>query len=108
MTWVVGSQFTMTSTYHKSFENVDPSYGSQSSSNKELYDMIDRRAKEILDGDICNKYKNAINKAKAKGLIEEYDARDIELRLHSKEWKQINKIIRKNEARSDTTGTSPD
>ena len=70
--------------------------------------MIDRRAKEILDGDVCSKYKNAIKKAKAEGLMADYDARDIELRLHSKEWKQINKIIRENEARNDTINTSPD
>ncbi len=93
---------------HQSFAGIDPSYGSTSSSNKELYNMIDRKAKEILDGDVCNEYKNAINKAKNKGLIVDYDARDIELRLHSKEWKQINKIIRKNESRNDTTSTSSD
>jgi len=57
---------------------------------------------------VSNEYKNAINKAKNKGLIVDYDARDIELRLHSKEWKQINKIIRKNESRNDTTSTSSD
>jgi len=70
-------------THYKTYAGVDPSYGSkQGSSNKELYEMIDRRAKEILDGDICNEYKNAINNAKDKGLIVDYDARDIELRLH--------------------------
>ncbi len=70
--------------------------------------MIDRRAKEILDADVCSKYKAAVNKAKDEGLIIEYDARDIELRLHSKEWKQINKAIRENESRNNATSTSPD
>lgn len=70
--------------------------------------MIDRRAKEILDGDICNKYKNAINKAKDEGLITDFDARDIELIVQAKPWKQVNKTIRENESRNNTTSTSPD
>jgi len=95
-------------THYKTYPGVDPSYGSQSSSIKDLFEMIDRRAKEILDADVCNKYKDAVNKAKDEGLIIEYDARDIELRLHSKEWKQINKTIRENESRNNATSTSPD
>ena len=70
--------------------------------------MVDRRAKEILDADVCNKYKAAVNKAKDDGLIVEYDARDIELIVQAKPWREVNKTIRNNESRNNTTSTSAD
>lgn len=70
--------------------------------------MIDRRAKEILDADVCSKYKAAVNKAKDEGLIVECDARDIELIMQAKPWKKVNQTIQNNESRNNATSTSPD
>mgnify|MGYP003108816880 CR=1 FL=1 len=95
--------------HYKSFPGVDPSYGSgQGSSRKDLFEMVDRRAKEILDADVCNKYKAAVNKAKDDGLIVEYDARDIELIVQAKPWREVNKTIRNNESRNNATSASAD
>lgn len=65
--------------------------------------MIDRRAKEILDADVCQEYKEIVKEGEDKGLIKNYNARDIELRMQSKEWKQVNKTIRENEDRNNRT-----
>lgn len=71
--------------------------------------MIDRKAKEILDADVCGEYKAAVNKGRQERLIENYDARDIELRMQTKPWKQVNKIIKENESRNNATsnGANP-
>ena len=105
------SQFTIMSTTknscYQTFVELDPSYSfGNSSSNKDLYEMIDRRAKEILDADICGEYKTAVNKGKQQGSLRDYDARDIELRMQTKPWKQVNKIIKENESRNNATSAS--
>ncbi len=92
---------TSKSSSYKQYIGIDPTYQiGHRSSSKELYDMIDRRAKEILDADVCQEYKEIVKEGEDNGLIRNYDARDIELRMQSKEWKQVNKTIRENEARN--------
>ena len=95
---------------YKQYIGIDPTYQlGHKSCSKELYDMIDRRAKEILDADVCQEYKEIVKEGKDNGLIRNYDARDIELRMQSKEWKQVNKTIRENEARNNmATNSNPD
>lgn len=83
---------------------VDPTFEpSNKSSNKDLYDMIDRRAKEILAGDSTHEYRKAVKEAEAKGDIRDLTPRQIKVRMDDKHWKKVNQTIRKNEARNNTT-----
>jgi hypothetical protein len=94
---------------NQTFVELDPSYSfGESSSNKDLYEMIDRKAKEILAADVCGDFKIAVKEARQQGLLDHYDDRDIELLMQAKPWKQVNKIIKENESRNNATSASAD
>jgi|14_taG_2_1085336.scaffolds.fasta_scaffold86590_1 hypothetical protein len=78
-------------------------------SNKDLYDMIDRRAKEILAGDSTYEFRKAVKEAEDKGDIRDLTERQIKVRMDDRHWRKVNQTIRKNEARHNTTdnGTDP-
>jgi hypothetical protein len=94
---------------YQTFVELDPSYSfGESSSNKDLYEMIDRKAKEILAADVCGDYKVAVMEARQQGLLDYYDEEDIQLLMQAKPWKQVNKIIKENESRNNATSASAD
>jgi hypothetical protein len=99
---------TSKSSSYKQFIGIDPSYNERKS-NKDLYDMIDRRAKEILAGDSTYEFRKAVKEAEAKGDIRDLTERQIKVRMDDRHWRKVNQTIRKNEARHNTTdnGTDP-
>jgi len=90
------------------FVSLDAGYNERRS-NKDLYDMIDRRAKEILAGDSTYEFRKAVKEAEDKGDIRDLTERQIKVRMDDRHWRKVNQTIRKNEARHNTTdnGTDP-
>jgi len=90
------------------FVALDAGYNERRS-NKDLYDMIDRRAKEILAGDSTYEFRKAVKAAEDKGDIRDLTERQIKVRMDDRHWRKVNQTIRKNEARHNTTdnGTDP-
>tara|TARA_X000001388_G_scaffold17838_2_gene11113 strand:+ start:2601 stop:2843 length:243 start_codon:yes stop_codon:yes gene_type:complete len=76
--------------------NIDPTYDN-SNSYKELFDMIDKKAKSIIKNDVWFQHRQTAKQAIAEGLIRKKTDKEIADELKSKPWLKVNKIIRKNE-----------
>ena len=76
--------------------NIDPTYDN-SNSLKELFDMVDTKAKDILKNDTYYQYRRVAKEAIDSGLIRKKTDEEIAKELKSKPWLKVNKIIRKNE-----------
>lgn len=75
--------------------NIDPTYDN-SNRYKELYDMVDTKAKDILKNDVYYQHRRTAKEAIASGLIRKKTDEEIAEELKSKPWLKVNKIIRKN------------
>jgi hypothetical protein len=78
--------------------NIDPTY-ENSNSYKELFDMIDKKAKNIIKNDAWFQHRQTAKQAIAEGLIRKKTNEEIAEELKSKPWLKVNKLIRKNEQR---------
>jgi hypothetical protein len=78
--------------------NIDPTY-ENTNSYKELFDMIDTKAKNIIKNDVWFQHRQVAKQAIADGLIRKKTDDEIADELKSKPWLKVNKIIRKNEQR---------
>jgi hypothetical protein len=76
--------------------NIDPTY-ENTNSYKELFDMIDKKAKTIIKNDAWFQHRQVAKQAIADGLIRKKTDDEIADELKSKPWLKVNKIIRKNE-----------
>lgn len=76
--------------------NIDPTYSTENSA-KDLYKMIDHKAKQILKNDVTYQYRQIAKKAIKAGLIRKKTEVEIAKEIAKKPWLKINKIIRKNE-----------
>ena len=76
--------------------NIDPTY-ENTNSYKELFDMIDKKAKNIIKNDVWLQHLQVSKQAIADGLIRKKTDDEIAEELKSKPWLKVNKIIRKNE-----------
>ena len=76
--------------------NIDPTY-ENTNSYKELFDMIDTKAKNIIKNDVWFQHRQVAKQDIADGLIRKKTDDEIAEELKSKPWLKVNKIIRKNE-----------
>ena len=76
--------------------NIDPTYSTENSA-KDLYKMIDHKAKQILKNDVTYQYRQIVKKAMKAGLIRKKTEVEIAKEIAKKPWLKINKTIRKNE-----------
>ena len=67
---------------------------------KGLLDMVHIKSEEILKKDPKNKYYNAVEWAKRKGLISQLTPDEIQDRIDKKVWRKVNKVIAKNAAKN--------
>lgn len=62
-----------------------------------LLDLVSSKSEQILRSDPCYEYRKTAAWARRNGFIKDIPKEELEERLKTKPWLQVNKIIRANE-----------
>lgn len=74
-----------------------------------MLDLVHSKGEQLLNENPYHEYQVAAEQALKSGLIRKKTQEEIDEELKGKPWLQVNKIIRKNEARNDmATNSNPD
>jgi len=73
---------------------------------RELLNMVHDKSEEILKKDPKNKYNNAVEWARRKGLISKLTPEEIQDRIDNKVWRKVNRAIAENEAKKKNAHTN--
>lgn len=82
---------------------IDPTFNDRSS---DIERLVDKRANDILKGDVCYEYRKLVKYGINSGLIRKKTEEEIKQEIKQKPWLEVNKTIRKNEDRNNMATNS--